>query len=65
VHIKHQFVVFDAADLATERAFRAGVLNGAVRAEDHWCMVCVDAAPRLGVQLALNHVPPGWPYGSR
>ena len=30
----HQVVVFDAADLATESRFFAGVLDGAVDAED-------------------------------
>ena len=36
--IKHQVVVFDAADLASESAFWAGVLGGTVDAEDDWHM---------------------------
>src|SRR5690606_5386297 len=59
--INHQVVVFDAADLAPESAFWAGVLDGTVDAEDDWHMVLVDGAPRIGVQLAPDHVPPGWP----
>lgn len=27
-------------------------------------MVMVDGAPRVGVQLAPNHVPPDWPDGA-
>jgi hypothetical protein len=64
VRIRHQIVVFDAAELAPESAFWAGVLDGTVHAEDEWHMVMVDGAPRIGVQLAPNHVPPQWPDGS-
>jgi hypothetical protein len=49
--IKHQVVVFDAADLASESRFWAGVLDGTVDAEDDWHMVMVDGAPKIGVQL--------------
>jgi predicted enzyme related to lactoylglutathione lyase len=62
--IKYQVVVFDAADLAAESRFWAGVLGGTVDAEDDWHMVFVDGAPRVGVQLAPNHVPPEWPDGT-
>lgn len=61
--IKHQVVVFDAADLATESAFWAGVLGGVIDTEDDWHMVMVDGAPRIGVQLAPDHAPPQWPEG--
>jgi predicted enzyme related to lactoylglutathione lyase len=64
VEITFQVVVFDAADLAAESTFWAGVLGGTVDAEDHWHMVLVDGQPRIGVQLAPNHVPPGWPDGA-
>jgi hypothetical protein len=64
VNINHQVVVFDAADLATESSFWAGVLGGTVDAEDDWHMVLVDGRPRVGVQLAPNHVPPDWPDGT-
>ena len=64
MRIDHQVVVFDAADLAAESSFLAGVLEGAVDAEDDWHMVTVDGEPRVGVQLAPNHIPPDWPDGA-
>jgi hypothetical protein len=64
MRINHQVVVFDAADLEAESSFWAGVLDGTVDAEDDWHMVMVDGAPRVGVQLAPNHVPPDWPAGT-
>jgi predicted enzyme related to lactoylglutathione lyase len=64
MRINHQVVVFDAADLAAESRFWAGVLGGTVDAEDDWHMVLVDGEPRVGVQLAPNHVPPEWPDGT-
>lgn len=63
MRITQQIVVFDAADLAAESAFWAGLLEGAVRAEDDWHSVVADGEPRVGVQLAPNHVPPAWPDG--
>src|SRR5205809_6259516 len=64
MRINYQVVVFDAADLAAESTFWAGVLAGTVDAEDDWHMVIVDGEPRVGVQLAPNHVPPDWPDGA-
>jgi predicted enzyme related to lactoylglutathione lyase len=64
MRINHQVVVFDAADLAAESRFWAGVLGGTVDGEDDWHMVLVDGEPRVGVQLAPNHVPPEWPDGT-
>jgi catechol 2,3-dioxygenase-like lactoylglutathione lyase family enzyme len=64
VQIDHQVVVFDAADLEAESSFWAAVLDGSVDAEDDWHMVMVDGAPRVGVQLAPNHIPPDWPDGT-
>lgn len=61
--IRHQVVVFDAADLAAESTFWAGVLGGSVDVEDQWHMVMVEGAPRVGVQLAPDHVAPQWPDG--
>jgi hypothetical protein len=59
-------VVFDAADVAAESAFWAGMLDGHVFADDDgtWHSV-VDAAGewRVGVQLAPGHTPPEWPDG--
>ena len=54
MRINHQVVVFDAADLAAESSFWAGVLGGTVDTEDDWHMVVVEGAPRVGVQLALK-----------
>src|SRR5205809_6961168 len=65
MRINHQVVVFDAADLAAESRFWAGVLDGTVDAEDDRHMVMVDGAPRIGVQLKPHHVPPDWPGGTR
>lgn len=62
--IDHQVVVFDAADLAAESAFWAALLGGTVDAEDDWHMVLVDGRPRVGVQLAPDHVAPDWPHGT-
>jgi hypothetical protein len=64
VRIAFQVVVFDAADLAAESDFWAGVLGGVVDAEDDWHMVLVEGQPRIGVQLAPDHVSPGWPDGT-
>ncbi len=64
MRINYQVVVFDAAELEPESSFWAGVLGGTVGAEDHWHMVYVDGAPRVGVQLAPDHVAPDWPDGT-
>lgn len=63
--ITHQVVAFDAADLTASSSFWAGVLGGTVDADDDWHMVMDrDGTPRVGIQLAPNHVPPEWPDGS-
>jgi catechol 2,3-dioxygenase-like lactoylglutathione lyase family enzyme len=62
--ITRQIIVFDAADLAAESTFWAGLLGGTVEADDDWHNVLVDGEWRLGVQLAPNHVPPDWPDGT-
>jgi len=64
VKINFQVIVFDAADLAAESRFWAGVFGGTVDAEDDWHMVKVDGEPRVGVQLAPDHQRPEWPDGS-
>ena len=64
VKINHQVVVFDAAELNAESNFWARLLGGTVDAEDDWHMVVVNGEPRVGVQLAPNHVPPEWPDGT-
>lgn len=64
--IKYQVVVLDAADLAAVSGFWAAVLGGSVDAEDDWHMVLdPDGTPRIGVQLAPNHIPPVWPDGEQ
>ena len=62
--INLQVVVFDAADLNAESTFWARLLGGTVDAEDDWHMVLVNGEPRVGVQLAPDHVPPQWPEGT-
>jgi len=64
VKINTQVVVFDAADLAAESSFWAGLLGGTVDAEDDWHMVVVDGRARVGVQLAPDHARPEWPHGT-
>ena len=65
MEINRQVVVFDAADLAAESAFWAGVLGGSVVAEDDWhSIVDADGEWRMGIQLAPDHVPPQWPSAS-
>lgn len=64
MRIRHQVVAFDAADLDAESAFWAGVLGGEVDRDDDWHMVMVDGEPRVGVQLAPDHVAPDWPHGA-
>jgi predicted enzyme related to lactoylglutathione lyase len=64
VKIRYQVVAFDAADIETESAFWAGVLDGEVHRDDNWHMVTVDGAPRVGVQRVPGHVAPDWPNGS-
>jgi catechol 2,3-dioxygenase-like lactoylglutathione lyase family enzyme len=63
MNITRQIVVFDTADLAAESTFWAGLLGGTVEVEDDWHTVYVDGEPRLGFQLAPNHVKPDWPEG--
>ncbi len=65
MEITHRVVVFDADDLDSESRFWAGVLGGTVDAEDAWHVVLVDGEPRVGVQLAPDHVRPEWPDGGR
>ena len=65
--IARQIIVFDAADLAAESAFWAGVLGGHVVADDddNWhSVVDADGKWRMGVQLAPDHTPPEWPHGT-
>ena len=63
MNITRQITVFDTADLAAESTFWAGMLGGTVEAEDDWHTVYVDGSPRLGFQLAPDHVQPDWPDG--
>ena len=64
MRINHKVVVFDAADITAESSFWAGVLGGTVDDDGDFHMVLVDGAPRIGVQLAPDHVPPDWPHGT-
>ncbi len=64
MRITQRIVVFDAADIAAESAFWAGVLGGTVDADDDWHAVVVDGATPVAVQLAADHIPPEWPDGT-
>jgi hypothetical protein len=64
VHISRQVVVFDAADLAAESSFWAGLLDGTVDAEDDWHMVIVEGEGGSGFSWLPTHVPPDWPDGA-
>jgi predicted enzyme related to lactoylglutathione lyase len=64
MRIEPPLIVFDAADVAVESAFWAGVYGGTVDAEPDWHNVVVDRAARLAVQLAPDHAPPRWPDGA-
>jgi hypothetical protein len=60
-----QVVVFDAADLDTESAFWAGMLDGHVFPDEAFhCVIDAGGQWRVGVQLAPDHVPPDWPDGN-
>ena len=61
--ITRQITVFDTPDLAAESTFWAGILGGTVIEEDDWHSLYVDGSPRMGFQLAPNHVAPDWPDG--
>jgi predicted enzyme related to lactoylglutathione lyase len=65
MQIIHQVVVFDAANLTAESSFWAEVLSGSVEVDDDWHTVTVNGEPRIGVQLAPNHVRPEWPDGAQ
>ena len=58
-------VVFDAANLEAESTFWAGMFGGLVFRDDRFHSV-TDASGQwcVGVQLAPDHVPPGWPDGA-
>lgn len=64
MRVMRQTVVFDAADLAAESGFWAGLLGGTVAEDGDWHTVTVDGEDRLAVQLAPDHVPPQWPDGA-
>ena len=61
--ISRQIVVFDAADLAAESTFWAGLLGGTVQAEDDWHTLSVEGKSHMAFQLAPDHVQPNWPDG--
>ncbi len=61
-----QVVVLDAAEIARESAFWASLLGGRVVDDDpaFHCVLDSEDRWRVGVQLAPDHVPPGWPDGA-
>lgn len=62
--IRH-VVVFDAADVASESAFWAAILDGSLVDEDPLFHCVIDSQGNwlIGVQHAPDHVPPDWPDG--
>ena len=66
MEIMRNVVVFDAADVATESAFWAGMLGGRVLATDDTWHDVFDSEGRwaVGVQGAPGHVAPEWPDGT-
>jgi predicted enzyme related to lactoylglutathione lyase len=65
MNITRTIVVLDAADLQAVSSFWAGVLGGKVIADDDWHSVYdAEGKPRIGVQLAPDHVRPEWPAGT-
>ncbi len=62
--ISRTIVVLDAADLDAVSSFWAGLLGGRVEADDDWHTIYVDGEPRMGVQLAPDHIAPQWPDGT-
>ena len=61
--VRRRVVVFDAADIAAESRFWAGLLDGQVHADEGWHSVVVDGEWVIGVQAAPNHLRPDWPGG--
>jgi predicted enzyme related to lactoylglutathione lyase len=51
--------------MKTESDFWARLLGGTVEADEDWHTVFVDGEPRLGFQLAPNHIRPEWPDGTQ
>lgn len=64
MEISRTIIVLDASDLNAVSAFWAGLLGGTVEVEDDWHSIYVDGEPRMGIQLAPDHVPPDWPGGT-
>ena len=65
MELMRHVVVFDAADLATESRFWAGMLDGLVLADETFhCVFDADERWVIGVQLSPDHVPPDWPDGN-
>lgn len=63
---KYRMTVLDAADIDTEAAFWAGLLDGTVQATESgkWRNIWIDSNWQIGIQLAEDHVSPTWPDNS-
>lgn len=62
--VLREVIVFDAAELAPESSFWAGVLGGSVIPDDDdgWhSVVDGEGRWRIGIQYAPDHQPPTWP----
>ena len=65
-NVMRSVIVFDSADLATESAFWAELLDGKVIAEDTWhSLIDSSGEWRMGFQLNPTHVAPEWPNGAQ
>ena len=64
MEIEARVTVFDAAELAPESGFWAGVLGGTLRELGRHHLVVVAGVPVVAVQLPPGHVPPDWPDGT-
>jgi predicted enzyme related to lactoylglutathione lyase len=61
----HQIIVFDAPRPGAESAFWSAMLGGRVEPEDDWHMIYdAENKPRMGIQLAPDHIRPEWPDGT-
>ena len=59
--IKRQIIVFDAADLAAESSFWAGLLGGTVDEDDDWHSVLVDGKWVSAFSSRRTMFPPSGP----
>jgi predicted enzyme related to lactoylglutathione lyase len=64
MNIRQTITVLDAADIEAESSFWARMLGGTTESEKDWHTIYVNGVATIAVQLAPDHVAPGWPSGS-